>query len=171
MFKKIRFHSRDSLGYEKLELPPQLLETVAMWLAPGEEAVKLLASKKLLVGEALVGLANLMTEVAPMFVMCDTQDIGAVVDSSSLGRDVLFLHDRYPGGMGYAKRCQERLDDILRTMYDVVRQCGCKDGCPSCVGSAVPAFALTDLDSAVRGRIPNKEGARVLLGGMVGQDK
>jgi DEAD/DEAH box helicase domain-containing protein len=30
MFTKIRFHSRESLGYEKLELPPQLLETVAL---------------------------------------------------------------------------------------------------------------------------------------------
>ena len=29
MFKKIKFHSRDSLGFEQLELPPQSLETVA----------------------------------------------------------------------------------------------------------------------------------------------
>jgi len=169
MFKKIRFHSRDSLGFEKLELPPQLLETVAMWLAPGEAAVKTLAERGLLIGEALIGLGNLLTEVAPMFVMCDPQDIGAVVDSASLGVDALFLHDRYPGGMGYAKRCQERAGEILRTMYDVVCQCGCEDGCPSCVGSAIPAFALTDLDSAVRGRIPSKDGAKVLLEVMVGR--
>ena len=32
MFKKIKFHSRDSLGYEQLELPPQSLETVSLWL-------------------------------------------------------------------------------------------------------------------------------------------
>ena len=109
-------------------------------------------------------MANLLVEVAPMFVMCDTQDIGAVVDASSLGRDALFLHDRYPGGMGYAKRCLDRIDEILATMHDLVSQCGCEDGCPSCVGSAVPAFAMTDLDSAVRGRIPNKAGAQLLLG-------
>ncbi len=34
MFKKIRFHSRDSLGFEQLELPPQTLETVAFWCSP-----------------------------------------------------------------------------------------------------------------------------------------
>ena len=102
-----------------------------------------------------------------MFVMCDPQDIGTVVDAASLGRDALFLHDRYPGGMGYARRCLDRMDEILQTMHDVIRECGCEDGCPSCVGAALPAFALTDLDSAVRGRIPNKEGARVLLGVMV----
>jgi ATP-dependent helicase YprA (DUF1998 family) len=51
----------------------------------------------------------------------------------------------------------------METIYAVIRECGCEDGCPSCVGSAVPAFAMTDLDSAVRGRIPDKRAARLLL--------
>ncbi len=163
MFKKIRFHSRDSLGFEELELPPQLLETVAMWFVPPEEVAKHLTARKLLIGDALIGAANLLVEVAPMFVMCDAQDVGTVVDSSNLGRDALFLHDRYPGGMGYARRCLDRFEEIAETMYAVLQECSCEDGCPSCVGSAVPAFAMTDLDSGVRGRIPSKDGARVLL--------
>ena len=52
----------------------------------------------------------------------DPQDIGAVVDASSLGKDALFLHDRYPGGMGYARRCLDRIEDILRTMHTVVKE-------------------------------------------------
>ena len=119
--------------------------------------------RQLIVGEALIGIANVMIEVAPLFVMCDTQDIGTVVDSRNLGRDALFLHDRYPGGMGFAARCLAQFDGIMTTVADVVRDCGCEDGCPSCVGSATPAYAMTDLDSAVRGRIPNKEAATVLL--------
>ena len=50
--------------------------------------------------------------------MCDAQDIGVVVDASSLGKDALFLYDRYPGGMGYARRCLDRIEDILRTVHD-----------------------------------------------------
>jgi len=163
MFKKIRFHSRDSLGFEKLELPPQSLETVALWFAPPERAVQEMIAKKLIVGEALVGVANVLVEVAPLFVMCDPQDIGTVVDAKNLGRDTLFLHDRYPGGMGYARRCLEHFDDIMQTIAEVIRNCGCEDGCPSCVGAALPAFAMTDLDSAVRGRIPDKGAALFLL--------
>ena len=117
MFKKIRFHSRDSLGFEKLELPPQTLETVAMWFAPPEHVVERMARPDgLVVGEALIGIANVLVEVAPLFVMCDHQDIGTVVDASCLGRDALFLHDRYPGGMGYARRCLDRFDEILATI-------------------------------------------------------
>lgn len=163
MFKKIRFHSRESLGYEQLEMPPQELETVAMWLVPPEGVVEILRRRGLDAVEALIGVANVLVEVAPFFVMCDVQDVGAVVDSSCLGQDALFLYDRYPGGMGYAHRCLERLGDILTTVYNVIRECSCPDGCPSCVWSALPAFAMTDMDSAVRGRLPNKQGARLLL--------
>jgi DEAD/DEAH box helicase domain-containing protein len=163
MFKKIRFHSRDSLGFEKLELPPQELETVAMWYAPPEGVAQRLTEDKMVVSEALIGVANVMVEVAPFFVMCDTADVGTVVNSGCLNREALFLHDRYPGGMGYARRCVERIEEIMQTVRTVIGECGCEDGCPSCVGSAVPAFAMTDLDSAVRGRIPNKSAAALLL--------
>ncbi|MCD6361541.1 MAG: DEAD/DEAH box helicase [Armatimonadetes bacterium] len=163
MFKKIRFDSRDSLGFEQLELPPQSLETVAMWLAPPEDIVREMMERRLIVGEALIGVANLLVEVAPLYVMCDVQDIGTVVEASCLGRDALFVHDRYPGGMGYAHRIMHDIEDILRTARTVVEECACEDGCPSCVGSAVPPFAMTDLDSAVRGRIPDKAAARFLL--------
>ena len=36
----------------------------------------LMASVGLLVGEALIGIADPLVVVAPFFVMCDTQDIG-----------------------------------------------------------------------------------------------
>lgn len=167
MFRKMRFHSRDSLGFEELELPPQLLETVACWFVPSKEAVEAVLAEDLIVGEALIGIGNVLVEVAPFFVMCDQQDIGVVVDVRNLGRDALFLHDRYPGGMGYAHRCLDQFGEILQTILEVVRQCSCTDGCPSCVGSAVPISGTGDLDSVVRGRIPDKRAAIVLLTAML----
>jgi DEAD/DEAH box helicase domain-containing protein len=167
MFKKIRFHSRDSLGFEELELPPQTLETVALWYQPPEDVVGYMREEGLLVGDALVGIANVLEEVSPLFVMCDTQDIGTVVDAKNLGADAVFLHDRYPGGMGFARRSYDSFDEVLRTIAEVIRDCACEDGCPSCVGSAVPVSAMSDLDSATRGRIPMKDAAKYLLDGIV----
>ena len=69
----------------------------------------------------------------------------------------------YPGGMGFARRCLDQFDGIMHTILDVVRDCSCEDGCPSCVGSAVSPSAMTDLDSAVRGRIADKNATRFLL--------
>ena len=170
MFKKIRFHSRDSLGFEKLELPPQELETVALWFCPPEDLVREMIGRRLVAAEALVGIANVLVEVAPLYVLCDPRDIGTVVDSAPLKRDGLFLYDRYPGGVGYARRCLDNFEALLRTVRDVVRDCACEDGCPSCVGSAIPPFAMTDADASVRGRIPDKAGARFLLDALLRED-
>lgn len=169
MFRKIRFHSRESLGFEDLELPPQTLETVAFWFAPPEGLVDEMKAQGIPVGEALVGIANVIVEVAPLFVMCDVQDIGAVVDVRNLGRDALFVHDKHPGGMGYASRCLEQFAPMLQTVRDVIRDCGCEDGCPSCVGASMPTFAMSDLDSGVRDRIPEKAAARYLLERLLGE--
>jgi DEAD/DEAH box helicase domain-containing protein len=163
MFKKIRFHSRDSLGYEELDLPIQQLETVTFWFAPPHEISLEMSDKNMLLGEAMIGISNVLVEVVPLFVMCDTQDIGVVIDSKNLDREAIFLHDRYPGGMGYARRCLDHFDDIIRTVAEVIRDCGCEDGCPSCVGSAVTPSSMTDLDASVRGRIANKAACRYLL--------
>jgi len=163
MFKKIRFHSRDSLGFEKLELPPQMLETVAFWLSPPEEVAARMREQKLVVGEGLAGIGNVLVDVAPFFVMCDPTDVDAVVDSSCLGRDALFFYDRYPGGMGYARRCMECIEEIMETIRTVIAECGCEDGCPSCVGAPAP---VTDPDITARGRVPSKAAARFLLDAM-----
>jgi DEAD/DEAH box helicase domain-containing protein len=170
MFKKVKFHSRDSLGFETLELPPQELETVALWLAPPELLGRMLKEHGRVLGDGLVGIANALVEVAPMYVMCDVQDIGATVDSTNLGRDAIFVWDRYPGGMGYAERLTEVIPELLESVHAVVANCGCEDGCPSCVGAAVPAFALSDLDSAARGRIPDKDAALLILHDLLGLD-
>ena len=168
MFKKIKFHSRDCLGFEELEMPPQSLETVSLWLAPPDSAVAAVKSDGRVFAEGLIGIANALVECAPLYVMCDVQDIGVVVDSSNLKKDALFLYDRYPGGMGYAQRCADSMEELMQAVYSVVSECPCEIGCPSCVGSAVPAFAMTDLDSSTRGRIPDKEGALIILRELLG---
>jgi len=163
MFKKVKFHSRDSLGFEELELPPQVMETVAMWLVPPQAAKALVTEAGRLYVEGLIGIANVMVEVAPLFVMCDVTDIGAVVDSSNLGVDAVFLYDKYPGGMGFAERLAELAEPLVRSIHTVIAECPCDDGCPSCVGAAMPVFATSDLESTTRGRIPDKHAALVVL--------
>jgi len=107
--------------------------------------------------------------VIPMFVMCDTEDVGAVTDTRCLGAEALFVFDRYPGGMGYARRCMERVEEILEASRVIVASCSCESGCPSCVGAPTPAFAMTDIDSAVRDRIPDKAAAALILTYLLGE--
>ncbi len=161
MFKKVRFHSRESVGYEDLHLPPIRLETAALWLVPPPAAVADLARAGHLAGEALSGLSNLLTELAPAFLLCDPTDVGGAVDAGQTGRDALFLYDRFPGGMGYARAALDRLPEMLAAARAVIDGCACEDGCPSCVGARETPGG--DGDLSARGRLPGKAATAALL--------
>ncbi len=163
LFKKIQFGSRESIGYEALDLPPQELATVAWWTLPPAEALTLVRSFGREPAEGLAGLANVLVEVVPLFVMCDTVDIGTVVDSSNMDSPTLFVFDKYPQGMGFSERAFELPEEIMKATAEIIHGCECETGCPSCVGAAVPPSAFSAVESGTRGNIPDKEAALVLL--------
>jgi DEAD/DEAH box helicase domain-containing protein len=163
MFKKIKFYNRESIGFENLKLPSQQFDTTATWIVPTKTANVLLKKYGRSIIEGLTGIANVFTEVIPVFTMGDQSDIGNTIDSSNLGVPTLFIYDRFPGGMGFSERIYEKIEQITRGALKVIEECPCKRGCPSCVGAAVPPFATSELDETTRGKIPDKEAAIILL--------
>ena len=91
MFRKIKFGSRDSIGYGNLDLPPQDLQTNAVWLVPPLGTLKKVKEAGRLPVEGMLAIANVITEVIPLFSMCDVVDIGGTVDSSNTGVPTLFV--------------------------------------------------------------------------------
>lgn len=163
MFKKIKFGSRDSLGFGALDLPPQMLLTSGMWLIPLEEAYVHVRKTGRVPREGLLGISNVIKEVIPLFAMCDTMDIGASVDSSAANAPAVFIYDRFPGGLGFAHKAYEMVDEILEAALELIDRCPCERGCPSCVGSPLPPFSQLDPDVNARGLIPDKEAAKSIL--------
>jgi len=168
MFKKVKFYNRDSIGYEKLSMPSQKLETVATWLVPDAQAIARVASFGATAVDALKGVANVLVDIASLHLMADQGDIGTVVDANNTGSPTLFVYDRYPYGIGYAARLYDGMDKVLADTLKVIKTCQCTEGCPSCVGSAMPNFAMTSIDSGTRGVLPDKEVALVLLHEILG---
>jgi len=87
---------------------------------------------------ALGGMAYLLQNIAPLHLMCDPGDLGVVVqhNAPSTGLPTVTLYDRVPGGAGLSVHLYERHDELMQAALDVVDQCPCKEGCPSCVGPA-----------------------------------
>jgi DEAD/DEAH box helicase domain-containing protein len=163
MFKKIKFGSRDSLGFGSLDLPPQTLLTSGMWLVPFEEAYAHVRQSGRVPREGLLGIANVIKEVIPLHAMCDTMDVGASVDSSAASGPAIFVYDRFPGGLGFAHKAYEMIDAIMAACLELIDRCPCEHGCPSCVGSPIPPFSQLDPDITARGLIPDKEAAKAIL--------
>ena len=84
-----------------------------------------------------MGLKNVLFNILPLFVMCDRQDIGGIVESSNVGSPAIFLYDRYKGGLGFCEKAYQLLPRVLESALNLIEDCPCEDGCPSCVGLPV----------------------------------
>ncbi len=169
MFRKIKFYQQDSIGYGNLALPVHELLTEAAYLAPHAAILRAVRDAGGQPEDGLLGVSNAVSGVLPALVMCDSSDLGSVVDAANLGAPAIFLFDRFPGGIGYAQKAFEHLEDVLEAALELVESCPCEKGCPSCVGVPLPpAPRYEDIDS--RGAVPDKAAALAILRGILGKD-
>ncbi|MDR0723025.1 MAG: DEAD/DEAH box helicase [Treponema sp.] len=138
-FKKIRFHTHENIGYGDIDLPEEEIQTRALMLLFGgtTEGGKALAGlDEAAVASILAGMGTLIKQIAPVFLLCDSRDIGVAerVRDPHFGIPGLFIYDKYPGGTGLAEALSPQTETLFRGIYQVVERCPCKTGCPSCVG-------------------------------------
>jgi len=81
-------------------------------------------------------VSHALHNIAPLYLMCDPNDLGRVYEirSPHTGHPTIYLYERAPGGVGLAERLFRLHDELVTAAIDLVRNCGCEWGCPSCVG-------------------------------------
>lgn len=86
----------------------------------------------------LAGLATVLGQLAPLFLMCDSGDLGVYTDPTSkvFGNPSVVLFDQIPAGIGFSQKLFEIHSELLKRALELVEECECEDGCPSCVGPA-----------------------------------
>jgi DEAD/DEAH box helicase domain-containing protein len=84
----------------------------------------------------LSGLGFVLGNLAPLFLMCDTRDLGEHTDPAGAinGSPSVVLYDLIPAGIGFSQKLFEIHDELVRRALELVSGCACEDGCPSCVG-------------------------------------
>jgi DEAD/DEAH box helicase domain-containing protein len=165
-FRRFKYYTLENLGQISLELDAQTIDTRAVWLVAPEDVLQTIAAAGFKPLEALVGVRNMMLVTLPVLAMCDRRDISGLIDSSHTGVPAMFVYDRYPGGLGFAQRGYDLLDEWLGLCLQMVRDCPCADGCPSCVGLANLRPPLhQDPDLYAGYAIPSKAAAQRFLAG------
>jgi len=136
LFKKIKFHTHENVGWGPIALPEQQMHTAASWIVLPAETVARYDRETL--DGALIGLARLARNTAPLLLMCDSRDLGVLAQAQApfTGRPTLYCYDTVPGGVGLADRLFELGDALVDACRALVRDCACDEGCPSCVGPA-----------------------------------
>lgn len=134
IFKKIRLRTHENIGSGPIHLPEEELHTTGYWFSFSEEAASRKGTNEMQF--ALLGLANVLVHIAPLYLMCDPMDIRVVpqVKAVHTQRPTIYFYDRYPGGVGLSERLFEVHDELLRQAKSVITSCTCLSGCPACVG-------------------------------------
>ena len=135
IFKKIKLSTFENIGSGPIDLPEEELHTSSTWIELSNDLVEKFDTKTIEL--ALIGIANVLRHVIPIYVMSDKNDVHVVPQIKAVHSEkpTIFLYDRYPGGIGLSEEVYKKVDDILIEVKNLIKYCPCDDGCPSCIGA------------------------------------
>jgi len=157
-FKKIKLHTGENVGYGDVTQPEREMHTTAFWLTLPSERLLNLQHAPGELAAATLGAAQALHSVAALLLMSDARDIGRAVGDARSGwfavttargrfglpgdgsdlrgptTPVIFLFDRYAGGTGLSDRLFEERCELISRARSTVELCGCRAGCPACIG-------------------------------------
>ncbi|MFL5807558.1 MAG: DEAD/DEAH box helicase, partial [Roseiflexaceae bacterium] len=168
-YRRKEHYSEALLSEHDLSLPPQTFRTQAIWwtlpAALSAALAQACGDPSRSMGEGLPGALHAMEHAAigllPLFAQCDRWDIGGL--STPLHPDTnaatIFVYDGVPGGVGIAQVGYEQAAEWWQATRDLLRDCTCVEGCPSCVQSPKCGSGNQPL---------SKDGARLLAEALLG---
>jgi len=135
-YQKRRAGSDEVLGAEELDLPPRQFVTEAMWFTIAPE---LLLSAESIAGlpGAVHAIEHAMIALLPLYAMCDRWDIGGLSTPvhAQTEQPTIFVYDGHAGGVGISRQGFERFAEWIVDARNLIRDCPCEKGCPSCIQS------------------------------------
>jgi len=159
-FKKLKFFTNENVGSGDLQLPQQEMHSTAFWITIKNECLEIVNIPSEDKIEAITGIAHLMRHISAVMLMCDVKDIGVAVEDNitktNINRQTLrrneisgespmlrdfepniYIYDSYPNGIGFSEVLFERAGEIFEKTLEVINECSCERGCPSCVGPPI----------------------------------
>ena len=145
LFKKIRERTFENIGYGPITLDPFEYDTTGFSILPPVDWQNAMEKvDKRYVNAALYGLSYILKKTAPSLCMGDVKDIDTDVSLMESKKDswksALYLFDTHEGGVGYAEKIYEKIDDSINFCQKIIEECECKFGCPSCVTPIPPGI-------------------------------
>lgn len=129
--------THELVSTEQLDLPPTHLSTRAVWYTFPDAVLSAAGIEADELGGALHAAEHAAIGILPLFTICDRWDVGGVSTEWLPETDAatVVIHDAHPGGAGIAELAYDAADRHLKATLQVISDCRCEDGCPSCVQS------------------------------------
>lgn len=170
-YQKIQLWTRNVFDTQPVNLPPQILETMAYCLVPDDETVNRMLAAHRIIEDGVYGLGQALMVITALYAHCYPLDVrysqGDECITPWVPDYAMFIFDNYQGGLGFTERAYGVIEDVLESTLSLISKCECEDGCPSCVGFYLRPHIRHDPENS-EGRVPDKEGALMLLHDFLG---
>jgi DEAD/DEAH box helicase domain-containing protein len=136
-YQRRRSSTNEIIDTVPLDFPPRELTTRACWYSVPLDALDDAGVQPASVIGAVHAAEHALIGLLPLFAICDRWDVGGVSMAMhpQTGEPTIFVYDGYPGGAGIAELAFSRVSEHIETAHELVGECPCDDGCPSCVQS------------------------------------
>ena len=150
----LRDRAGRSLGDEPLNLPERTLRTSAVWWTLPAESLDGVLDPAEVPGAAHAA-EHASIGMLPLLATCDRWDLGGVSTAlhADTGRLTVFVHDAYAGGAGFAEHGFRVAPHWLTVTRDLIADCACGSGCPSCIQSPKCGNGNEPLDKSAAVRL------------------
>lgn len=136
-FQRKHLFTGEVLGIEELDLPPTRLVTRGFWYTVGDDVLAGAGLVPARVPGTVHAAEHAGIGILPLFTICDRWDVGGVSTNwqPQTGMATIVIYDGYPGGAGIAELGFAAGRGHVEATLEVVSNCPCETGCPSCVQS------------------------------------
>jgi len=148
------------LSRHTVEMPEYIFETEGIFMVIHKSLSNRIADNGYDLAGTLHAAEHVTIGSMPLFSMCDKGDIGGLSYPlyPEFKTPAIFIYDGYEGGIGLTKRVLELPEEWINSSIEIIRNCDCEEGCPSCVQDSQCGSANDPLD---------KNGAVFLLGSLL----
>ena len=121
-----------------LELPDHTFETEGLWTVVDRETERQVEAKGFDLGGTLHAVEHTTIACMPLFALCDRGDIGGLSHTGfpDFNLPAIFVYDGHEGGVGLTRRALDIIPEWLKATLQILEECPCESGCPSCVQDA-----------------------------------
>ncbi len=149
-YETIRIRGQKKMNIIELDLPPQIFETVGLWVVIPRDIQHRIENRRLHFMGAIHAFEHAAIGMFPLIVMTDRNDLGGISMPlhPQLKCAAVFIYDAIPGGAGLCRQAFTRIENLLETTLRAITACPCDTGCPSCIHSPKCGSGNRPLDKA-----------------------
>ncbi|HEY5578487.1 MAG TPA: DEAD/DEAH box helicase, partial [Acidimicrobiia bacterium] len=129
-FQRRLIGTRQSLGFEPLDLPPSRFETDGVWYEVLDAVLELAAIRPADLLGTLHAAEHAGIGMLPLFAVCDRWDIGGLSTNyhPDTGEATVFIYEAYPGGAGISPVAFDVAGPHQEATLEALRTCPCAMG-------------------------------------------